>query len=144
MADELGGKTVRTAFEDVDARERERKRTIAAGRVLCRHCNTHLVNRLLGLWWACYYTPGVKDLYPSTSKYARRGVGNVAGDGPLPAEPTDAPPGSLEKMRVMYQRAVRGEQLHHPLDNGYVELELLSPFQGWPSYRDTDEPTGLE
>jgi hypothetical protein len=35
---------------------------------------------------------------------------------PLPAEPTDALPGSEEKIRVLAQRAERGEQLWHPLD----------------------------
>lgn len=35
----------------------------------CRHCDTNAVNRPRGLCWTCYYTPGVLDLYPSTSKY---------------------------------------------------------------------------
>lgn len=40
---------------------------------VCRHCNTGKVNRPRGLCWACYYTPGVKELYPVTSKYAPKG-----------------------------------------------------------------------
>lgn len=36
----------------------------------CRHCGGDKVNRPRGLCWSCYYTPGVKALYPSTSKHA--------------------------------------------------------------------------
>jgi hypothetical protein len=43
------------------------------GRPLCRHCHVKVVNRPRGMCWSCYYTPGVKDLYPTTSKYGRRG-----------------------------------------------------------------------
>jgi hypothetical protein len=32
-------------------------------------------------------------------------------------EPTDAPPGSLEKLLLLTQRVIRGEVLHHPEDN---------------------------
>lgn len=35
----------------------------------CRHCHQAPVSRPRGLCWACYYTPGVKSLYPSTSKH---------------------------------------------------------------------------
>ena len=51
----------------------------------CRHCSKSKVNRPRGLCWSCYYTPGVKELYPSTSKYARRGVGNFTGNGGIEA-----------------------------------------------------------
>ena len=40
----------------------------------CRHCHRVESNRPRGLCWSCYYTPGVRGQYPSTSKYARRGV----------------------------------------------------------------------
>ena len=36
--------------------------------------------------------------------------------GSLPHEPTDAPPGSEQKIRIMIERAARREQLFHPLD----------------------------
>ena len=51
--------------------------------MICRHCQKSKVNRPRGLCWSCYYTPGVKEQYPSTSKYARRGVGNFTGNAPL-------------------------------------------------------------
>lgn len=35
----------------------------------CRHCGKGKVCRPRGLCWRCYYTPGVRDLYPSTSKF---------------------------------------------------------------------------
>jgi hypothetical protein len=36
--------------------------------------------------------------------------------GVLPGEPVDAVPGSPEKIRVLTERAGRGEQLFHPDD----------------------------
>ncbi len=81
----------------------------------CRHCKRGKVNRPRGLCLRCYYTPGVKDLYPSTSKYARRGVMNVAGVPPEP-EPTAAWPGTPEKLSVLEARAAAGQSLFHSLD----------------------------
>jgi len=81
----------------------------------CRHCSHGKVNRPRGLCWHCYYTPGRKDLYPSTSKYARRGVGSFTGTRPLPV-PTTAVPGTPEKFAVLEERARLGESLFHPAD----------------------------
>lgn len=80
---------------------------------ICRHCAKANVSRPRGLCWSCYYTPGVKEQYPSTSKYARRGVG-VSGHT-LPT-PTDTLPGTAERLAVLQQRAARGERLWHPND----------------------------
>lgn len=86
---------------------------------VCRHCKTSPVSRPRGLCWNCYYTPGVLDLYPITSKFARKGAGQGHRcNAPLPAAPTCAEPGSEEKIRVLAERAERGEQLHHPDDVG--------------------------
>jgi hypothetical protein len=74
------------------------------------------INRPRGTCWGCYYQPGVKELYPSTSKYASRGVGNTTKQSALPAEPTKAEPGSEEKIRVMCARVRRGESVSHPDD----------------------------
>ncbi len=82
----------------------------------CRHCERHNVNRPRGLCWSCYYTPGVKEMYPSTSKYARRGVGNLSGGHEAPAAPTTADPGSPEKQDVLAERAAAGLSLWHPFD----------------------------
>jgi hypothetical protein len=76
------------------------------------------VNRPRGLCWTCYYEPGVKDQYPSDSKYARRGVGKES-DGPegeLDIAPTAAEPGTPEKIAVMERRAAKGLSIFHPGD----------------------------
>ncbi|MGE3809161.1 MAG: hypothetical protein AB7K24_31235 [Gemmataceae bacterium] len=81
--------------------------------MLCRHCGRVRSNRPRGLCWSCYYAPGVREMFPSTSKFARRGVK----DGfAAPAEPTSARPGSKEKVAVLAQRAGLGQQLWHPHD----------------------------
>ena len=72
---------------------------------ICRHCPKSKVNRPRGLCWSCYYTPGRQDLYPSTSKYARRGVGNFTGNAPLPERDDRGRPGSPEKIAVLAERA---------------------------------------
>jgi hypothetical protein len=73
-------------------------------------------NRPRGLCWSCYYTPGVREQYPSTSKFARRGVGDFNGEAKLPPQPTSALPGTPEKVAVLEQRARLGLALWHPLD----------------------------
>jgi hypothetical protein len=85
-------------------------------RPVCRHCRKSVVTRPRGLCWSCYYRPGVKQLYPSMSKYARHGEGNATGPHPLPASPTSAAPGSAEKLGVLAERVRRGESLFHPGD----------------------------
>jgi hypothetical protein len=81
----------------------------------CRHCQRSKVNRPRGLCWSCYYRPGVRENYPSTSKFARRGVGNFCGSAPLP-DPTSALPGSAEKLAVLEERARQRLSLFHPDD----------------------------
>jgi hypothetical protein len=84
--------------------------------MICRHCGKAKCNRPRGLCWSCYYAPGVRDHYPSTSKFARRGVG-CANNWPLdPPEPTTALPGTPEKVAVLEERARRQQSLWHPQD----------------------------
>lgn len=87
--------------------------------VRCRKCGHDKVNRPRGLCWNCYYTPGVKDQLPSTSKYARRGLGNGRYAVPLPT-PTTAVPGTPEKLAVLEDRAKAGESIFHPADARYA------------------------
>ncbi|MGL4420894.1 MAG: hypothetical protein ACRCZF_09540 [Gemmataceae bacterium] len=82
---------------------------------VCQHCHAAKITRPRGLCWCCYYTPGVKEQHPSTSKYARRGVANITGNAPLP-EPTDALPGTPEKLAVLEMRARLKQALWHPDD----------------------------
>lgn len=103
----------RRDLDDVEGR-------VPVPQVICRHCGIAKVNRPRGLCWHCYYTPGVKDLYPSTSKYARRGSGNLTGVAPLPESPTTAPPGTPEKLEVLAARAKAGQAIFHPADSRYA------------------------
>jgi hypothetical protein len=84
--------------------------------MLCRHCNRVPSNRPRGLCWSCYYKPGVRELYPSTSKFARRGVEDHIGKVPLAATATDALPGSPEKVLILIERASKRQSLWHPHD----------------------------
>jgi hypothetical protein len=84
--------------------------------MLCRHCKGARANRPRGLCWSCYYRPGVRDLYPSTSKYARCGIRDFNGKAGLPTAPTRALPGSPEKVAILAQRARLRQSLWHPLD----------------------------
>lgn len=84
--------------------------------MLCRNCNHSKPNRPRGLCWTCYYTPGVRDRFPSTSKFARRGVGDFNGKAKLPPVPTHAMPGSEEKVAILEERARLKVSLWHPLD----------------------------
>src|SRR5207245_2187874 len=82
----------------------------------CRHCQRAESNRPRGLCWSCYYKPGVRERYPSTSKFARRGIGNFNGLAELPLEPTEALPGTPEKVAILEQRACLQQSLWHPDD----------------------------
>jgi hypothetical protein len=84
--------------------------------MICRHCRKSKVNRPRGLCWGCYYRPGVRQQYPSTSKFARRGVGNFCGTAPLPTCSTTAIPGTPEKIAILTMRAQNHQSLWHPDD----------------------------
>lgn len=85
--------------------------------MMCRNCQKTKSNRPRGLCWTCYYTPGVRELFPSTSKFARRGVGNFNGNAPLPDQSTDASPGSEAKILILMERAAKRQALFHPHDS---------------------------
>ena len=84
--------------------------------MICRHCHRAPVSRPRGLCWSCYYTPGVRDLYPTTSKFGRRGLGNLNCCAPLQTFPTRARPGSAEKIAVLQERVTLKQSLWHPDD----------------------------
>jgi hypothetical protein len=87
--------------------------------MVCRHCRVGPVSRPRGLCWTCYYREGVRDLYPSTSKFGRRGLGNFNGSGARPL-PTDALPGTEEKVRVLMERVRNRQALSHPEDADFA------------------------
>lgn len=105
----------------------------------CRHCGHALVCRPRGLCWTCYYTPGLRDQYPSTSSrglWSNDPERRRTRQPPLPSVPTDAAPGSEAKIKCMIERLARGESLHHPDDAplGTAGLEPL-PGDGRRRYR---------
>jgi hypothetical protein len=85
-------------------------------KVRCRHCRKRALLRRRGLCVRCYYDPLVRLLYPPTHRHAgyRRELGTRLRCPP--ATPTDARPGSEEKIMVLMGRAERGEYLWHPGD----------------------------
>lgn len=88
-------------------------------RLTCLHCGGRPACRPRGLCWTCYYTPGVRLGYGGTSKFARLGSGvasDFVGPRPLPAEPTEHPPGTPGKLGVLAERAAAGEHLFHAFD----------------------------
>ncbi len=84
--------------------------------MLCRSCNRNNANRPRGLCWSCYYRPGVRERFPSTSKFARRGVDDFNGQASLAPAPTPALPGTPAKVAVLEERARLHQALWHPLD----------------------------
>jgi hypothetical protein len=86
-------------------------------RSMCRHCGKEVVTRPRGLGWKCYYTPGVKDRYPSTSKFARRGVSaETNAPSRTPARACPHPPGSEGRIGTLEARAAATESMTHPGD----------------------------
>ena len=92
----------------------------------CQHCGRARVTRPRGLCWNCYYAPGVRDLYPVTSKYGRRGPGNRYQRARPATHPTNALPGSLEKILVLTQRAELGQDLWHDDDATMAGPKVLA------------------
>lgn len=84
--------------------------------MMCKHCGRARVNRPRGLCWSCYYTPGVRDQYPSTSKFARRGINDFNGKVQPPPFATAALPGTPEKLAILEQRARLHQSLWHAGD----------------------------
>lgn len=82
--------------------------------MMCRHCGKEKASRPRGLGWKCYYSQGIRELYPSTSKHANRGVGNGYRAVRLDTVVSDAPPGSEERLAVLERRAAAGLSLFHP------------------------------
>ena len=95
--------------------------------MLCRHCGAGPVSRPRGLCWSCFYRPGVRDLYPNRSRFAQRGVSDFFGKPALPPVPTDALPGTPEKVAVLEERARSRQALWHPLDAGLPPARRVGP-----------------
>jgi hypothetical protein len=83
----------------------------------CRHCRQRNACRPRGLCWTCFYTPGVRRRYPAkTTGFAHRGSGSGIMRAALPPFPTNARPGTPEKIAVLAERAAIPAELFHPED----------------------------
>lgn len=84
--------------------------------MICRHCHNPKkgIDRR-GLCRPCYRDPDVRAQYaviPTTNC----GLALSNAKLPMPNTPTDAQPGSEEKVAILEARAAAGEQLWHPKD----------------------------
>jgi hypothetical protein len=82
----------------------------------CRNCQRCPASRPRGLCWSCYYRPGVREHFPSTSKFAHRGIDDFNGTPALAPRPTMALPGTPDKVAVLEERARLRQALWHPQD----------------------------
>lgn len=64
---------------------------------------------------------GMCGVCAKLTKYGHRGLGLGEHDPRLASEPTDTPPGSMERMRVYQQRLKAGRAIFHPLDDNSGE-----------------------
>lgn len=78
----------------------------------CQHCRRRQLSKPRGLCNACYMTLDIRRLY-APSREHNPGLNFDTRTWP---EPTDAAPGSLEKARILEERAASGQHLFHPGD----------------------------
>jgi hypothetical protein len=64
----------------------------------------------------CFYAPGVREQYPSVSKFAPKRKKVKVHAGYVVPEATAALPGTAAKVAILEQRAARKESLWHPDD----------------------------
>ena len=81
----------------------------------CQHCHIRRVSRPRNLCWACYDDFGIRDQYEFVPREGKA-VPDAYRTAREPAEPTQARPGTAEKVDVMVARAEAGESVFHPDD----------------------------
>lgn len=113
----------------------------------CRHCGAEtgrVACRPRKLCEPCHKDDAIRRLYVPARDCLRRGVPDRTGCQPVPAERTEAMPGSPEKVLAMCQRAERGEQLFHPQDGrGHVpEREQRAALAALEHLNREDEDDG--
>lgn len=89
----------------------------------CRHCGSPytVVGRWRGLCSKCYKRLDVRGMYPARSngRYVVKNGPSLWSNGVarvMPPVPTDAQPGSEEKILVLAERAANYQRLWHPDD----------------------------
>lgn len=88
------------------------------GHAYCDFCGEHRRILRLGLCYICYYSPQIRKKYKEDRDEDRKYPTEQI-PYPLPAQPTDAQPGTEAKIEVMAERVARKEALHHPHDCNY-------------------------
>lgn len=89
---------------------------------VCVHCRERSGCRPRGMCKVCYSLPWLRRLYPARAKIGYRGMGEQLTGREITTGPTRLMPGTEGKIRVLADRASRGEALFHPLD---VSLSLV-------------------
>ena len=91
----------------------------------CLHCRASPASRPRGLCYRCYDTLRIRAPYPPIRKKSRRGIKcrrgiapNYNGLSTLPEGPTEALPGTPEKIAVLSERARQLTGLWHREDRG--------------------------
>lgn len=79
----------------------------------CLHCHRKRFIKARGLCFSCWAIPSILVRYPACTKFNSRNVGLTGHGAP---EPTDAMPGSEEKIEVLAMRAEKGQAMHHKDD----------------------------
>ena len=92
------------AIVSLDVVPREPSSTDTFAIVVSSGASTMLTksNRPRGLCWSCYYRPGVREQYPSTSKFARRSVSDFNGQASQAADVTAASLGYQQDSTLFY------------------------------------------
>lgn len=97
---------------------------------LCVHCHKYRMSRPRGLCFGCSEKPGVRALYTANEK-------DRFDDDLVPKPvlfPTDARPGSDEKIAVMAGRFERGEELFHARDRHFDTVDEPPGSGGRPRF----------
>ena len=80
-------------------------------KIACLHCCRRVQHHRRRLCSRCYAQGAIGNRYVPA-----RVATDFYGNPPAPAEPTDAQPGSPDKIEVLAARAQAREKLWHPLD----------------------------
>lgn len=85
----------------------------------CPHCGHRRRIQCRGLCFRCYVDAAIRALYDPQTRHKPASPWRLAANNripPLAFQPTDAQPGSWEKVAVMIERVASGQQPFHPED----------------------------
>jgi hypothetical protein len=105
------------------------------GTIECRHCQKDRDIDRRGLCRDCYRNPSIRKHYP-TIPCGRRGIGHP-GTKTLP-KPTQALPGTEEKILVLMERVKQNQILFHP-DDARLPVAETSIIQELLSQEDEED-----